>query len=137
MAITWREFEPGTPSYMIAGRTDTPVEGTGDAVAAVVQWGSSTLNQWSLQRRIRRELAAQRGFAEGICPARGAGGVLAVVLVDHRRIGEMDGEGFLSCFVTGAFAQPQHGVYRYLHADRLEAAGGGENRRLYFWGTRA
>jgi hypothetical protein len=121
---------------MIAGRSDSLPEGTGDAVAAVVQWGSSTLNQWSLQRRIQGELEIQRAFAERICPARGAGGVLAVVLVDHRRIGEMEGEGYLSCFVTGAFAQPQHGVYRYLHADRLEAAGAGENRRIYFWGTR-
>lgn len=137
MPIVWREVNPSAPSYMIAGRTDAPADGAGDAFAAVVQWGATTLNQWALRRRIGQELARQRAFAESICPPRDGGGVLAVALVDHRRHGELEGDGFLSCFVTGAFAQPQHGIYRYLHGDRLEAAGGGENRRIYFWGTRA
>lgn len=137
MAIVWREVNPSAPSYMIAGRTDSPPEGSGDALAAVVQWGASTLNQWSLRTRIRRELAAQRSFVEGICPARDAGGVLAVVLVDHRRVGEMEGDGFLSCFVTGAFERPEHGIWRYERGPRLEAAGGGETRRVYFWATRS
>jgi hypothetical protein len=137
MAVTWREVDPSSPSYMIAGRSDSLPDGTGDAVGAVIQWGASTLNRWSLQSRIQSELAAQQAFAERICPARDAGGVLALVLVDHRRVDAMESDGFLSCFVIGAFAQARHGIYRYLHSDRMEAAGGGENRRIYFWGTRS
>lgn len=136
MPVTWREVDPVSTSYMIAGRSDSLPEGTGDAVGAVIQWGASTLNRWSLQTRIRSELAGQAAFAERICPARDAGGVLAVVVVDHRRVDAMESDGFLSCFVTGAFAQARHGIYRYLHGDRMEAAGGGENRRIFFWGTR-
>ena len=136
MPVTWREVEPSGPSYMIAGRSDSLPEGTGDAFAAVVQWGASTLNQWSLQTRIRSELAAQGAFAERICPASDAGGILAVIAIDHRRVGEMESDGFLSCFIIGAFAQAREGIYRYLHTDRLEAGGGGESRRIFFWGTR-
>ena len=142
----WREVQAGAgepPRWTIAGSTDTPVTGRGDALAAMVQFGATTLNKVLLQRAIDQGLQRETPLAKRFMAGHRQGGVLAVAICNTQRHGEMIGSNLMSVGVMNplvVFARPRDAISRWRHLPQLEAPsqdprGGGSLTYYFFWGT--
>ena len=56
MAVEWIEIDGSAPSLPGVGRRDTPPGDAADAIAARIQFISTGLNWWSINRRLRNTL---------------------------------------------------------------------------------
>ena len=80
MPMSWREVNGGPNNWTLAGRRDTPPTGAGDAVGAIVQFGSDLINQYSMTDAIRRGLATLEEDAHRLLSrSHGSQGAFAIV----------------------------------------------------------
>ena len=139
----WREVhttDQEPPLWSLAGRDDTPAEGSGDALSALVQFASRAFNSLSVRVRIQRELGRETTLARQVMTGHALGGVLAVATCDVRNDGTLSGETVLSVGIVNStvFSRPCDAISRWRRTPSLETPSqrqGGSLAHYFFWGT--
>lgn len=141
MPITWTEINAEVPQFSIVGRTDGPAESPGDAAAAVVQFLSSAAGNLATNRRIQQALRGLVPLVHQLLPRGSRQGVLAVANIERARFGELEGQEFRECFISGGgFPDPRHAIRHHERAYQLRVgprSSIGRITRRYFWGVRS
>jgi hypothetical protein len=79
MAVEWIEIDGSAPSVPGVGPRDTPSADAADAIAARVQFISTGLNWWSINRRLRTSFAQMSPRVERALRGRDGCGVMVLV----------------------------------------------------------
>jgi outer membrane protein OmpA-like peptidoglycan-associated protein len=137
--IKWIEVNPDVPQLTLAGKTDTPASGRGDAVGALVTFMSNYLQDASINSKIQDALKAEDAVAQRLLPQEGKKGILFVVHMEERQASEFNTKVFRGgAVVGGPESDPKVAIDRYERTPQLEPGQSfkGKRTRRFFWGIR-